>query len=100
VAWVFFRAESLTDGLTIIKKFAMDVPSKLYIGSSSVEFGLSVLLIFLLISVQFLQHFKLAPFYQSRGKWHWLWVWIGSLLVALAILLLGKSNNDFIYFQF
>lgn len=27
VAWVFFRAESLADGLTVIKKFATDMPS-------------------------------------------------------------------------
>ena len=100
VAWVFFRAQSLADGVTIIKKFAFDMPSKLYVGPSSVEFGLSVLLVLGLFCIQFLQHFKLAPFYGTRGKWHWFWVWVGGISVALATLLLGKSNSDFIYFQF
>jgi alginate O-acetyltransferase complex protein AlgI len=100
LAWVFFRAESLSDATRILGKIGTDLGGKLYIGSSMMEFALSVLLIAFLCTMQLLQYFRIAPFYGSRGKWPWVWSWAGTLGLALAILLLGKSNSDFIYFQF
>ena len=100
LAWVFFRAETLSDGVTVIQKIATELTGKIYIGSSSVEFGLSALLIATLCVIELLQYLKLAPFYGVRGRLHWAWAWGGTLSLAIAILLFGKSNSDFIYFQF
>ena len=100
LAWVFFRAQSLGQGVTIISKILTEFGESLHIGSSSVEFALSAASILFLVVIQISQYTKVAPFYGVRGRFPLLWSWVGTLLLALGVLLLGKSNSDFIYFQF
>jgi D-alanyl-lipoteichoic acid acyltransferase DltB (MBOAT superfamily) len=99
-AWIYFRANSITDALEISSGLFTRWTNAFYLGASTVTFILSVALILLLFVVQVLQYNKISSLYFSRSKVHpaLQMVWYVGLL--LGISLLGISSNAFIYFQF
>lgn len=99
-AWIFFRAQSIQEAFTVVSKVITGAFDKVYLGASTMEFALSVLLIIFLLVVQFLQACKIAPFYKTPGIVRPAWNWIATWILALGIIVLGKSGSDFIYFQF
>lgn len=100
-AWVFFRASSVTDALTIVSRIVAPWNGSLYLGSSSVSTIMGVFLIILLVVVQVLQAAERLPL----GSLSQVYVsmpirWMAQLGLLLGIAMLGKSGGDFIYFQF
>ncbi|MCY2924827.1 MAG: MBOAT family protein, partial [Planctomycetota bacterium] len=100
VAWVFFRAGSLQDALLILGRILGGLSSSLYLGASSVGTLTGVALALVLVCVQVLQHYNRLPLYFSRVHLPVPVRWCGYLAMLIGIALLGKSGNDFIYFQF
>lgn len=99
LAWVFFRAESVGDAVFIVRTILTDLTGPLYLGPSQLATVLGVGLILVLIAVQWLQSHDRLPFYRgSRARWFVRWPAYVGLLMAIALL--GKTNNEFIYFQF
>jgi len=99
-AWIFFRANSISDAFLISIKIATDWNAIIYQGSSTVTFVLSILLILFLLVVQLLQYFKIASLYFSKPKTSPAFQFMWYILLLLGITLLGISSNAFIYFQF
>lgn len=99
-AWIYFRANSISDAFLISEKLFTDLNSKLYLGASTVTFLLSVALILLLLTVQVLQYFKYSSLYFSQSRAHPVlqFVWYLSLLIGISLF--GMSSSAFIYFQF
>ena len=101
VAWVFFRARSIEDGLTILHRMAFSWQANLYLGSSSVSTIFGVGLIGVLILVQLLQSAGYLPLgVNRRVNVPTPLRWVSYLGMLLGIAMLGKSGGDFIYFQF
>jgi len=100
VAWVFFRAASLSDALMIIEKIATELASPLYMGSSKLTTLISISLICLLMFVQMMQEMKIFSLYFSKPRTPPLLRRLGYVAMSLSIALLGVSSNAFIYFQF
>jgi D-alanyl-lipoteichoic acid acyltransferase DltB (MBOAT superfamily) len=102
LAWVFFRAASLTDAVTIIKGIFMTMGGPFYAGSSQLTTALSLCAIFFLVAVQVMQVKGWAPLYRyGEGR---LWPlpvrWAAYAVLIFGISILGVSGNQFIYFQF
>jgi alginate O-acetyltransferase complex protein AlgI len=98
-AWIFFRANTMADALTISSKI-FNWEGALWWGSSSVTSLLSILLIVFLFAVQLLQYRGVIGLYESASRFpSWLSA-IGFLFLVFGISLLGVSSNAFIYFQF
>ena len=99
-AWIFFRANSITDAFLISEKIFTEFDLNLYKGSSTFAFVISFLLVLFLFIVQLLQYFNFSSLYFSKSKIHPVlqFVWYVNLL--LGISLLGMSSSAFIYFQF
>jgi len=100
LAWVFFRAKNLSDALLITSRIATDFSGTLYWGASQVTTVLSICLIGLLMSVQFLQYRGRISLYFSTPQLPHPFRWAGYIGMILIIALLAKSSNEFIYFQF
>lgn len=99
-ARIFFRAGSLHDALFIVKRICTDLSSPIYLGFSSVGTMLGLALVVMLLVVQCLQYKNRLPLNLSPVRVPVLLRWSGYLAMLLAIAMLGKSGNDFIYFQF
>lgn len=99
-AWIFFRANSMSDAITISQGLFNNWTTSFYLGASTVTFVLSCFLILLLFVVQILQYNKISSLYFSASKVHpaLQLLWYVSLLLGVALL--GISSNAFIYFQF
>jgi alginate O-acetyltransferase complex protein AlgI len=100
IAWVFFRARTLPDALLIVHRIFTDLGSSLYLGSSQLATFVCVLLILSLLFVQLLQAWGLAVLYQGVPRLPWIVRWPAYLLLLDTLALLGRSANQFIYFQF
>lgn len=100
LARIFFRAASLHDALFIVKRIFTDMAGPIYLGYSSVGTMLGLALIVMLLVVQWLQYNNRLPLNLSPVRVPVLLRWSGYLAMLLAISMLGKSGNDFIYFQF
>lgn len=99
-AWIFFRAASLGDAWLIATRILTQPVGSLYMGPSTLTTALSVLLILFLVSVQLLQYGGRISLYFSTARMPVQLRWAGYLTLVLGIMLLGKSSNEFIYFQF
>ncbi len=99
-AWIYFRAQSISDALLISKKIFSNWSQPLYLGASTITFALSCLLIFVLLGVQLLQYTKISSLYFSTSKVPPLLSALGYLLLLVGVSLLGMSSQSFIYFQF
>jgi alginate O-acetyltransferase complex protein AlgI len=98
-AWIFFRANNITDAFAISHKL-FNWEGSLWWGSSSVTSILSLLLIAFLFIVQIFQHIGIVGIYDRPSKLPGWMSFIGFLLLLLGVSLLGVSSNAFIYFQF
>lgn len=99
-AWIYFRANSISDAYLISKKIILNFNGNLYLGASTVTFALSVLLILLLMTIQLLQYFNIASIYFSRPRIHPALQFAWYICLLCGISLLGMSSSAFIYFQF
>jgi len=100
LARIFFRAGSLRDALIIVQRIFTDLASPVYLGYSSVGALLGLALSVMLLVIQWLQYNNRLPLNLSPVRVPALLRWSGYLAMLLAISVLGKSGNDFIYFQF
>jgi D-alanyl-lipoteichoic acid acyltransferase DltB (MBOAT superfamily) len=97
LAWVFFRARNVSEGLQIVRTIFTDgrgwaeLPHQRAVGLA---------LIAVLVFVSLMQHAGWASLYFSRSRIPAPLRWCGYVAMVLAIAVLGKSGNDFIYFQF
>ncbi|MBT7161814.1 MAG: MBOAT family protein, partial [Victivallales bacterium] len=100
LSWVFFRAASLADAMLILGRVFTRWEGGLYMGGSQLTTLLSLALIALLAVVQFLQAAGWVSLYFSRSRFPRPVRWAAYIGMILGIALLGKSSNEFIYFQF
>jgi alginate O-acetyltransferase complex protein AlgI len=100
IAWVFFRAKSISDAMLILSRIATDLTGKLYLGPSVVSTTIGIAFICLLCMVMILQFRGKIPLYFSGGQVPVAVRWCAYLALLLGIAMFGKSGNDFIYFQF
>ena len=99
-AWIFFRAKDLSTSWYIISSIFTDPVSKLYLGVSQWVTLLSILLIFTLLFVEYMQSRGWVSMYFSESKIYRPLRWAGYLAMLIAISILGVGGNSFIYFQF
>ena len=98
-AWIFFRAASFSDALTVIGRIGGEW-GRLSLGASQITAGLNLLLVALLLAVDFAALKGWAGNYFTPGRFPgWVRV-IGYSMLAAGIALLGVTNNSFIYLQF
>lgn len=100
LAWVFFRAASISDAGLILQRICSPWQGELYMGGSQLTTILSISLIILLFIVQLLQAKGLVSLYLSPSRTPQALRWSAYMLMLLGIALLGISSNAFIYFQF
>lgn len=95
LAWIFFRAESVTVAFDYLKRLFTNLSfglEYLNIERYNVEM---MLIIFILIVFEWFNRTQEHPF---QGKWKWLK--ITAVIVMLLTLGVYSNHNDFIYFQF
>ena len=98
-AWIFFRANTVSDAFFIIKKIAVEVTTWNFVVLYKTEFLYSILFIAFLEIVHFIQRKYSIQNWVSSLPWVPRW----SIYLALSqiILFLGVfSSSDFLYFQF
>ena len=97
-AWIFFRANSITDAFTIIKKILTDRGS-IFIGKPSIMIY-SFLGIFILLFVELKKEFYKGEFSFFNHK-NWVVRNLSYAFLIIIILLIGVfDGGQFIYFQF
>jgi D-alanyl-lipoteichoic acid acyltransferase DltB (MBOAT superfamily) len=97
-AWIFFRAESVNDALSIIKRIFTSRGPVFYENPSNLIFAIIGILI--LVAVDFKQEYFLKKWLIFHSK-HQLIRIAGIIIIVLAILLIGVfDGGQFIYFQF
>ncbi len=99
-AWIFFRAQSLDDAMTIIRNlFVFESGISLNLYRVPAEFGIAWAMIILLFVAEIIKekfefHVKLLPVPRPYN-------WIAVGLAVIGILVLGVwGGHNFIYFQF
>jgi alginate O-acetyltransferase complex protein AlgI len=95
VAWVFFRAASVSDGVTILKKIAVDVTTTRPI----FLYKQAAIWIVLLLAVEWVQRHHANPLHIDRFPQPLRWSLYYA--VGVAIFLFAPIHyTPFIYFQF
>ncbi len=98
-AWIFFRANSVSDAWYIVGHL-FEWNGNLWMGSSAFTTIVGCLFVLLLVGVQVLQSWKkLALYYRPATVPAWL-IGVAYLVLLLFISLFGVSTSAFIYFQF
>ncbi|HRV46955.1 MAG TPA: MBOAT family O-acyltransferase [Sedimentisphaerales bacterium] len=100
LAWVFFRAGTVSDAVLILSRILTDLGGRLYLGPSQLATFVSVLLIVVLLVVQVLQSHQLIILYAGASRLPRGVRWSGYLAMLYALALLGRGAHEFIYFQF
>lgn len=99
IAWIFFRANNVTDGFTILHNILTLKPGPLFIGFAA-GFVYSVLLIVFLIASEINQEYfqnKYSLIYSKIPAVRF----AGYVMLILIMLMVGVFNGgQFIYFQF
>lgn len=99
LSWVFFRSDSTTEALSILKKMTFD-HGRLFWGDSRTFIYGTFFLIILLI-VEAFEEYKLMNSFSLFNHQSWFVRRSSYLIVILLILMFGVfDNNQFIYFQF
>jgi D-alanyl-lipoteichoic acid acyltransferase DltB (MBOAT superfamily) len=99
-AWIFFRANSLSDAILIIKNTFAIVPGvKLNLFEFSVDFYISFICIGLLLFIEIfeeqIQLFEKLKLLSRPVKWAML------VVIILTVIIIGVwEEADFLYFQF
>lgn len=101
-AWIFFRANSLSDAMTIIKNIfiGLDLHSAaVYVLSKKSELVLALLSILFVEIIHIVhRHKDMRHFFSDRPLWL---RWAFYYSVIFGILIFGDfTNEEFIYFQF
>jgi D-alanyl-lipoteichoic acid acyltransferase DltB (MBOAT superfamily) len=99
-AWIFFRANSITDAFTLISHLFTPAPASIQLikGVANYEIAVGFAFIILLTSIHWLEEYKnFRPMYSQLT-----WVrWIAYVTIIILTLGFGVyTSNDFIYFQF
>jgi alginate O-acetyltransferase complex protein AlgI len=97
-AWIFFRANTLTDAFTLISNLNSfgEMP---FLGSGINQFGHCVLAIILLFTIEYFMEFK--PNFKLMNSPKPLIRWASIMALLFIILVFGVFNGgQFIYFQF
>ncbi|WP_242836580.1 MBOAT family O-acyltransferase [Clostridium sp. BNL1100] len=101
-SWIFFRASSFTEAVTIIKRIFMDFSLKIDIGRAGVsryQLSLCFGVIVLLLAVQLFQRNK--KIINELNTQHVVYRWIIYYSALIFIIIFGVFNtSSFIYFQF
>lgn len=95
MAWIFFRIDNLTLGLSYVKRLFTNMSygiEYLHIERYNVEM---LLILFTLLCIEWFHRKNEHPFY---GRWKWFK--ITAILIMLVTLGVYSNHNDFIYFQF
>jgi hypothetical protein len=95
IAWIFFRAKSMTEAVGYIQKMVTDFHfNPQYLSNERYNFEL-VLLVLVFVFVEWFNRSKVEPL---SGKASWIKV----TLAIMALLALGVYSDykEFIYFQF
>lgn len=94
-SWIFFRANSLSDALTIIRRiFSME--GSFFIGETS-SFLFGLLAIFILLFKDFIDERNIALQLRSKKAMQY----VAYSVIIIMILLIGVfDGSQFIYFQF
>jgi alginate O-acetyltransferase complex protein AlgI len=96
IAWIFFRADSVTEAVNyIIALFSFN-----FTGLPEVEFVLPMLSILLLVFIEWLQRDKLHPLQLDHLKSRWLRYSFYLAIVTITIIFGNYGGSSFIYFQF
>lgn len=111
-AWIFFRCNSLTESLAYIRQILTN-PDPWYLvngaifdfGLSSVEFGIAIVSLLVLLMVDVIRHSKGMQLYEYLNTQSLWFRWTIYILLVAAIFLFGiygpgYNAADFIYFQF
>ena len=97
-AWIFFRADSLTDAFTLISNLK-SFGKMPFLGSGINQFGHCILAIILLFSIEYVMEFK--PNFKLINNSKPLIRWASIMALLFIILVFGVFNGgQFIYFQF
>lgn len=102
--WIFFRANSINDAFVLIRNsliFNGDNNIVVQDGLSSLQMALSIILIFVLITINVVQ--EKIDVYTLLSNQPFIFRWLLYLLLVWTIIILGAYDNDlvqFIYFQF
>lgn len=97
-AWIFFRANNLSDALLIIKKIFL-FSGSLFIGNKQQLFYCVSGIVFLIIAEFRCEYFRLGALPIKTN--HWLTEQIAYACIIVLILLFGVfDGGQFIYFQF
>lgn len=98
IAWVYFRATSLTQANYILKSILRFKPGKLFIGIPS-TFVYGVAGIAVLVVVEYFQEFR--PNVKLMGHHNPIFRYATYIILVISIILFGVFNgSQFIYFQF
>jgi len=99
-AWIFFRANSMSDALYIISKMPeLSYQGSLNLFSFPVDFYISIFLILLLIVIEILE--EKYELYARIRTMPVFYKWAFVAVVTLSLFILGMwESSDFLYFQF
>ncbi|WP_041584616.1 MBOAT family O-acyltransferase [Syntrophus aciditrophicus] len=100
LAWVFFKARSVTDALHVLRGIFTNFGGALYLGPSQLTTLIGASLIFLLMIVQFFQYRGLIPLLRAERSFPIYIRWPAYAAMIFGISIFGISSNEFIYFQF
>jgi D-alanyl-lipoteichoic acid acyltransferase DltB (MBOAT superfamily) len=99
-AWIFFRANSVSDAFLIIKSFgSLNLKTNINLFQYPVDMPISIMLIIILFFIDILQERKMlnAPAFASYKPLKWAFL----ITLILFIIVLGIwKETDFLYFQF
>lgn len=98
LAWIFFRADSLSSAFLIIKK-VLTVPGELYIGSIS-YFIYSIISIGILLFVEYREEHQIGEYIFLENHLKPVRIISYSLLIIIILLFGVFDGGQFIYFQF
>jgi D-alanyl-lipoteichoic acid acyltransferase DltB (MBOAT superfamily) len=89
LAAIFFKSNSMQDALLIFSKILACPYGNIYIGSSSFSFFIQLFQYHGIFSLNF--SVSKVPVYMR---------WPGYVFLIIVILMIGRTSNEFIYFQF
>lgn len=99
-AWIYFRANSLSDANYIVRHLFSDWPHSLRLGPSQFTTGLTAGLLLLFIVMELSIRFGLLRFSIPFKPARMALAYPAYCLLLIAIFLFGVNANEFIYFQF
>jgi alginate O-acetyltransferase complex protein AlgI len=102
ITWIFFRAKTLTDAWTILRKIGShlaDMPALLAHYAFTPDHLLGFVLIVVLLVVELLDERR--SIFQRLARTRVAWRWTAGYIGIFALLLLGRwQAREFIYMQF